>query len=80
NVFASPKPLTDNFVFNFSGVQAINRNFTALLNDTIITTHSPVTLFLALPQDSCSLRKLEKFAPEKIAGLTAFDIYKIKIN
>ena len=80
NVFASPKPLTDNFVFDFSGVQAINLNYTALLNDTIIVAHRPITLFLATPQDSCNLGKLEKFVPEKIAGLTAFDIYKIKIN
>ncbi|HOH84495.1 MAG TPA: hypothetical protein PLI16_07775, partial [Bacteroidales bacterium] len=80
NVFASPNALTDNFVFDFSGVQAINCNYTALLNDTVIITHRPVTLFLATPQDSCNLGKLEKFVPEKIAGHNTFDIYKIKIN
>jgi len=80
NVFASPNALTDNFVFDFSGVQAININYTALLNDTIFRTNRPVTLFLATPQDSCNLGKLEKFVPEKIAGHNTFDIYKIKIN
>jgi len=79
-VFSSPDLQMNQFVFIFTDVQAINNNYAALLNDTVVKTDKPLTLFIASPVSDKDLKKLKKYDPVKIAGFEAYDLYKTEIK
>ncbi len=79
-VFSSPDPQMNQFVFIFTDVQAINNNYAALLNDTVVKTDKPVTLFIASPGKEKDLKNLKKYVPVKIAGFESYDLYKTEIK
>jgi len=80
SVFSSPDPLMNYFVFIYTDIQAINSNYAALMNDTIVKTDKPVTLFIASPGNEKDLKNLKKYAPVKIAGFESYDLYKTEIK
>lgn len=79
-VFSSPDPQMNQFVFIFTDVQAINNNYAALLNDTVMKTDKPVTLFIASPGKEKDLKNLKKYVPVKITGFESYDLYKTEIK
>ena len=79
-VFSSPDPLMNQFVLIFTDIKAINNNYAALMNDTVVKTDKPVILFIASPGNEKDLKNLKKYAPVKIAGFEAYDLYKTEIK
>lgn len=79
-VFLSPNYDLSYFVFAMTDIQAVNWNYNAVLNDTLIKSNGPVNLLIAAPHGTSDLKNLEKYTPEKIGELKTYDLYKTEIK
>jgi len=79
-VFVSPDNEMSYFVFAMTGIQAVNWNYNAVLNDSLIKNNGPINLFIATPHGTSNLKNLKKYSPEKIGELKTYDLYKTEIK